>query len=234
MTGSNNLFFNPNCRALIIGSSGAIGSAIVENLKKIIGSHNIVTLCRSQDGLDFFKPETIVSLAVKQTGQFQLILDATGALEIKEIGPEKSLNTIELENMLSQFKVNAVGPALLMKHFVKFLPRTGKAVFATLSARVGSIEDNRLGGWVSYRASKAALNQIVKTASVEALRKNPHSVFLSLHPGTVKSKLTANYLKNREFTLPDQAAKSILRIIEQKTFRDTGGFYAVDGKKIPY
>ena len=117
---------------------------------------------------------------------------------------------------------------------MNFLPRTGKAVFVTLSARVGSIEDNRLGGWISYRASKAALNQVVKTASIEASRKNPQSLFMAIHPGTVKSKLTEKYLGNHKFVQPAEAAKNILQVIEQKGPGDTGGFYAFDGQKIPY
>ena len=117
---------------------------------------------------------------------------------------------------------------------MKLLSRSGKVVFVTLSARVGSISDNRLGGWISYRASKTALNQIVKTASIEAFRKNPDSIFMSVHPGTVRSKLTANYLGNHKFVEPEEAANNILRLIEQKEAKDTGGFYAYNGEKIPY
>ncbi len=228
------IFLNHNCRALIIGSSGAIGAALVANLKKIIGSKNVVTLSRSQNGLDCMYPETIAKNADEQVGDFQLILDATGALEINGNGPEKSFATVDYEKMMDQFMVNAIGPAIIIKHFMKFLPRTGKVVFATLSARVGSIQDNRLGGWVSYRSSKAALNQIIKTASIEASRKNPQSVFLALHPGTVLSELTKRYIGNHRFVQPDEAAKNILKVIERKNYEDTGGFYAFDGTQVPY
>ena len=231
---NNNLFLNASCRALIIGSSGAIGGALVDNLKKIVGTKNVVTLSRTENGLDFMKPETISVCSRQQDGLFNLIVDATGSLSIDNVGPEKSLSMVEYETMLAQFKVNTIGPALLIKNFMKFLPRKGKVVFATLSARVGSIEDNRLGGWISYRASKAGLNQIIKTASIEASRKNPHSVFLAIHPGTVLSKLTEPYLGNKSFVVPDEAAKNILRVIEQIDHSDTGGFFSFDGSKVPY
>ena len=117
---------------------------------------------------------------------------------------------------------------------MKFLPRTGKVVFATLSAKVGSVNDNRLGGWVSYRASKAALNQIVKTASIEALRKNPESLFIAIHPGTVFSKLSEKYVGNRPFVEPAVAAKNILKVIEEKDHEDTGGFFSYNGRRLPY
>ena len=165
----NKVFFDSNCRALIFGSSGAIGSAIVRNLKLKVGDENVTTISRSKDRLDFLDPKGIDFIASKQEGKFRLILDATGALEINNYGPEKSLSALEPKAMMNQFAVNAVGPALLMKHFMHLLSRTNKSVFVTLSARVGSIEDNRLGGWISYRASKAALNQIVKTKVVNVL-----------------------------------------------------------------
>ena len=228
------LFFSPGCRVLVIGSSGAIGSALVENLKKRVRPKDVFTISRQENGLDFTRPDTIAFRSVGKDGPFRLILDATGALEINNAGPEKSVSSLDYDVMLNQFKVNTIGPALLIKNLINFLPRTGKAVFVTLSARVGSIEDNRLGGWISYRASKAALNQVVKTASIEALRKNPQSLFMAIHPGTVRSKLTEKYLGNHKFVQPDEAAKNILQVIEQKDHSDTGGFYAFDGQKIPY
>lgn len=231
---SNDLFFNPGCRALIIGSSGAIGSAIKESLIKRIGIGNVVCLSRAENGLDFMKPKSISVLAKKQVGLFQLIVDATGALEIEGIGPEKSFDSLEHNQMLEQFMVNAIGPALLIKHFMKFLPTKGKVVFVTLSARVGSISDNRLGGWVSYRASKAALNQIIKTAAIENSRRNSQSVFMAIHPGTVRSKLTEKYLGRHAFVEAEEAAKSIIGVIEQKQAKDSGGFYAFNGALIPW
>ena len=228
------LFFNSDCRALIIGSTGAIGSAIVNNLRKKIKAENVVTISRSDNGFDLMSPESIALEAGKLDGSFELILDATGALTIDGFGPEKSINAINYERMVNQFKVNAIGPALIIKHFMQFLPRRGKVVFATLSARVGSIDDNRLGGWISYRASKAALNQIIRTASIEASRKNPQSVFLAIHPGTVLSSLTKQYLGTHKYVQPDEAAQNILQVIERKDFTDSGGLYDFAGQKIPY
>ena len=231
---TEDLFFNSDCRALILGSSGAIGSAIVDVLGNKIVTKNVSTLSRHENGLDFMRPETIPFLAEGKEGYFNLILDATGALEINESTPEKSFRSLDHQSMVNQFMVNTIGPALLIKHLMKFLPKAGKVVFVSLSARVGSIEDNRLGGWISYRASKAALNQIIKTASIEAFRINPNSVFMAIHPGTVRSALTKKYLGNHKFVEPNEAARNILNVIERKKPKDTGGFYAFNGEKIPY
>ena len=230
----NNLFFNSRCRALVIGSSGSIGSALVASLKEKIGAGNVVSISRFDDGFNFMKPETITLAATKQFGSFELILDATGALEINGNGPEKSFQSLDYENMLNQFKVNAIGPAMIIKHFMEFLPKTRKSAFVTLSARVGSIEDNKLGGWVSYRASKSALNQIVKTASIELARKNPESVCIAMHPGTVKSKLTQKYLGRHPYVAPDIAAQNIIRVIEKKSSKDSGGFFDYNGDTISW
>ena len=230
----NDLFFNSNCRALIIGSTGSIGRTLVTMLKEKIGVDNVETINRFDNGFNFLKPETIATTAEKQSGEFQLILDATGALEINGTRPEKTFKSLEYTNMVNHFTINAIGPALIIKHFMNFLPRTGKSVFVTLSARVGSIGDNKLGGWVSYRSSKAALNQIVITAAIELTRTNPHSVCIAMHPGTVKSKLTERYLKGHPYVEPELAVKNILRVIEEKSSKDSGGFYDYRGDVIPW
>lgn len=227
-------FLNSSCRALIIGATGSIGSALVKILKEEIGLKEVVSISRLENGLDFMKPDTIGLESDKQSGLFELILDATGALEINGNGPEKSFQALEYNKMIDQFKVNTIGPAMIIKHFMRFLPRKGKAVFVTLSARVGSIEDNKLGGWVSYRASKAALNQVVRTAAIELARQNFESVCIALHPGTVKSKLTVKYLSRHKYVEPDEAARNILRVIEQKHSKDSGGFYDFKGTSIPW
>ena len=230
----NDSFFNSNCRALIIGSTGSIGRALVTTLKEKIGVDNVETISRFNDGFDFLKPETIALIAEKQSGEFQLILDATGALEINGARPEKTFKSVDYTNMINHFMINAIGPALIIKHFMNFLPRTGKSVFVTLSARVGSIGDNKLGGWVSYRSSKAALNQIVKTAAIELTRTNPHSVCIAMHPGTVKSKLTERYLTGHPHIEPELAVRNILQVIEKKSAKDSGGFYDYRGDIIPW
>lgn len=230
----NIIFFNSNCRALILGSSGSIGQAIVKILEEKIGVDNVVGISGRSHGFDLMEPKTISLEAEKQSGVFNLILDATGALEINGNGPEKSFQSLNYENMLDHFKVNTIGPAMIIKHFIKFLPKTSKSVFVTLSARVGSIEDNKLGGWVAYRSSKSALNQVVKTASIELARMNPQSVCMALHPGTVKSKLTERYLGRHPYVEPDVAAANIVKVIESKDSNHTGGFYDYKGDIIPW
>ena len=118
----NDLFFNSNCRALIIGSTGSIGRTLVTMLKEKIGVDNVETISRFDNGFNLLKPETIATTAEKQSGEFQLILDATGALEINGTRPEKTFKSLEYTNMVNHFKINAIGPALIIKHFMNFLP----------------------------------------------------------------------------------------------------------------
>lgn len=216
-------------RVLILGATGGIGSALLSRLP------GAVPLSRA-DGLDWRDPaeaETAL-LAIASQGPFDLIFDATGALEIDGHGPEKALKAIDADAMAAQFAVNAIGPALILKHHDKLMPRKGRAVFATLSARVGSIGDNGLGGWISYRAAKAALNQIVKTASIEIARKRPDAIIAALHPGTVATPLSDRFAANRERLKPDEAAEKLLSVIDGLTPEDTGGFFAYDGSAIPW
>ncbi|MEM9812624.1 MAG: SDR family NAD(P)-dependent oxidoreductase, partial [Pseudomonadota bacterium] len=168
-----------NTRALVIGASGGVGSALADAL----AGTQLATLSRSEDGFDL-TDEARIAAAAADIGPLDLIFDATGGLRIGEHGPEKTIGAIEPTAMAAQFALNAIGPALLLKHFGPTMRRDGPAVFATLSARVGSIGDNRAGGWISYRAAKAALNQIVRTAAIELRRRNRESVVVALHPGT--------------------------------------------------
>ncbi len=227
-------FFSPNCRALVIGDTGSIGSALKDLLNTLIGPSRVNGISRSRDGLDLMKPQTIPMVASKQSGSFRLIIDATGALEIAGKEPEKSISSMEYNNMARHFEVNAIGPAMLIKYFHKFLPREGKAIFVTLSARLGSTTDNTLGGWISYRASKAALNQIVKTSSIEIARKSPNVICLAMHPGTVKSKLTQKYVSNYPHVMPEQAALNIIKVLSDMKFDKSGGFFDYNGKSIPW
>ncbi|MEM8570607.1 MAG: SDR family NAD(P)-dependent oxidoreductase [Pseudomonadota bacterium] len=219
-------------RALIIGSSGAIGSALAERLET--DCWHVDRLSRSTHGLDVTDEERIQAAAHTVSGHFELIFDATGGLEINGNGPEKALSQIEPSSMAGQFALNAIGPALLLKHFHTFLPKDRTSVFATLSARVGSIGDNRLGGWISYRASKSALNQVVRTASIEIARKWPQAVVVALHPGTVRSALTKEYLGRHPAVTPEEAAGNLLAVISGLSSANTGGFFAWDGKTIPW
>jgi NAD(P)-dependent dehydrogenase (short-subunit alcohol dehydrogenase family) len=219
-------------RALVIGSTGGIGGAVADALAA--RGAEVVRLSRSRDGLDLTDEASLAAAAARAEGPFQLIFDATGALEIGDAVPEKTIAAIDPEAMAAQFAVNAIGPALLLKHFHGTLAREGRAVFATLSARVGSIGDNRLGGWISYRAAKAALNQIVRTAAVEIRRKRPEAVVVALHPGTVRSGLTAKYAGRHRTVAPEEAAVNLLGVIDGLGPEDSGGFFAWDGARIPW
>lgn len=163
---------------------------------------------------------------------FDLVFNATGALTIDGVGPEKTIRALDPGAMLRQFQVNAVGPALLLKHFHTLLPRNRRSVFATLSARVGSISDNRLGGWMSYRAAKAAQNQIVKTAAIEIARSHPMAVVVSLHPGTVDTTLSEPFRRGHASMPPSECAGRLLGVLEQLRPDDSGGFFSHDGSVI--
>lgn len=136
--------------------------------------------------------------------------------------------------MTRQFLVNAIGPALLLKHFHPLLPRKRRSVFASLSARVGSIGDNRLGGWMSYRAAKAAQNQIVKTAALEIARTHPDAIIVALHPGTVATALSHAFVADRKVTTPEDAAQKLLTVIDKLQPCDSGGFFSYDGAAIEW
>jgi NAD(P)-dependent dehydrogenase (short-subunit alcohol dehydrogenase family) len=219
-------------RALVIGSSGGIGTALIAALRA--RGTEVTGLSRSGDGLDLTDETSIARAATALDGPFDLIFDATGALEIDGHGPEKALAQIEPAAMAAQFAVNAIGPALLLKHLHPLLPREGRAVFATLSARVGSIGDNRLGGWVSYRAAKAAQNQILRCAAIEIARRRPDAVVVALHPGTVATPLTARYAGSHPTVAPEAAAANLLAVLDALTPADSGSFFAWDGKAIPW
>jgi NAD(P)-dependent dehydrogenase (short-subunit alcohol dehydrogenase family) len=219
-------------KALVIGASGGIGGSLAEALRG--RGAVVVGLSRRDDGLDLTDETSIAGAAGRLEGPFDLILDATGALEIAGHGPEKSIAGIDPAAMAAQFAVNAIGPALLLKHFHGRLPRTGRGVFATLSARVGSIGDNRLGAWISYRAAKAALNQIVRTAAIEIARKRPEALVVALHPGTVRTALTERYAGSHPTVAPEAAAANLLAVIDRLTPADSGGFFAWDGRPIPW
>jgi NAD(P)-dependent dehydrogenase (short-subunit alcohol dehydrogenase family) len=219
-------------RALVIGTSGGIGGALATALGG--RGWEVTGLSRSGTGLDLGDETSIAAAAAAHPGPFDLVFDATGALEMEGVGPEKTIAAIAPAAMAAQFAVNAIGPALLLKHFHDALPRDRRAVFATLSARVGSIGDNRLGGWISYRAAKAALNQIVRTAAIEIRRKRPEAVVVALHPGTVRTALTARYAGGHATVGPEEAAENLLAVIDRLRPEDSGGFFAWDGAAIPW
>ncbi|MEM7506935.1 MAG: SDR family NAD(P)-dependent oxidoreductase [Pseudomonadota bacterium] len=222
-------------KALILGATGGIGAAVSARLSD---AGRAITGLSRRDGLDWTAPAQAEAalLRAADAGPFDLIFDATGALTIGEAQPEKKLAAIEAEAMLAQFAVNAVGPALILKHHTRLLPRQGRSVFATLSARVGSIGDNRLGGWISYRAAKAALNQVVRTAAVEIARTRPEAICAALHPGTVRTTLSTPVIGQGgpSVLAPEDAAARLLSVLDGLTPAKSGGFYAYDGQPIPW
>lgn len=224
--------------AVVIGASGGIGGALVHRLKLSENFAATIGFSRSSDpALDLSDESSIVACAehLARLGTPRLIIDATGVLHGSALQPEKSLRQVDAKQMAEAFAVNAIGPALLMKHFLPLLPRAGKSIFATLSARVGSIGDNHLGGWYSYRASKAALNQLVRTAAVELKRRQPEAVCVALHPGTVDTLLSSPFAKDGlEVQSPAVAAERLLAVVERLGPGESGGFFDQHGKPIPW
>ena len=218
-------------RSLVIGSSGGIGAALVKAL-----SHRgeVIGLSRSGDGLDVTDEASIARVLGALEGKFDLIFVASGALEIGGHGPEKSLRALDPGALAQQFAVNAIGPALVLKHGLRLLPRDRAARFAVLSARVGSIGDNALGGWYSYRAAKAALNQLIHTAAIEVARSHPLATVSVLHPGTVATAFTKDYVANRETVTADAAAANLLTVLDGLTHAHTGGFFDATGTRITW
>jgi NAD(P)-dependent dehydrogenase (short-subunit alcohol dehydrogenase family) len=218
-------------RSLVVGASGGIGAALVVALQ---ARGEVVGLSRRADRLDVTNEETVSAALSVLEGPFDLVIIATGALVLDGQGPEKSLKSVTAEGLLRQYAVNAVGPALVMKHALRLMPRDRLARMAVLSARVGSIGDNALGGWYGYRAAKAALNQLVHTAALEAARTHPHSVLVSLHPGTVETGLGPEQRAGHPAVSPAAAARNLLSVLDNLGPGDTGGFYDWKGEVVPW
>ena len=220
-------------RALVFGASGGIGQAFSRFLEDKLGSENVVNVSRSFDGFEISDEEKILKFSESIEGSFNLIINATGVLQTTEEGPEKTINVVKQKSMIDMMTINAIGPALLLKNFSKKLDKTKFSVFVNLSARVGSITDNRLGGWISYRSSKAALNQIIKTSSIEINRRNKNAICVGLHPGTVKTSFTEKFQNTTETISPDESVKMMMNVIENLSVDDNGYCFAYDGKVIP-
>lgn len=224
--------------AVVFGAGGGIGAALVEAVRAAGKFKHVVSFSRSTspaiDLLDEGSLERAAAFAA-DLGELRLVIDATGFLHDDRQGPEKSWRQLDAANLARAFALNAIGPALIMKHVLPRLPRSGKSVFATLSARVGSIGDNRLGGWYSYRASKAALNQLVRTAAVELARRSPNSICVALHPGTVATALSAPFATTGlEVHPPTAAARHLLAVVDQLTAEANGGFFDWRGQTVPW
>lgn len=225
-------------RAVVIGASGGIGSALMQALRDQGAFDAVIGLSRrSTPALDLCAEASIAQAAsqVAALGPPTLVIDATGLLSDATLQPEKALKALDPAAMARAFAINAIGPALLMKHFLPLLPRDAPAVFATLSAKVGSIGDNRLGGWYSYRASKAALNQLVRTAAIELARTHRQAVCVALHPGTVETPLSRPFAKvGLQPLTPETAARELLAGLARLGPADSGGFFDRHGAPLPF
>ena len=219
-------------KALIIGASGGIGAAVATVLQA--QGCAVTALSRRDDGLDVTDEDSVAAVLGALAPGFDLILVATGALVIDGAAPEKTIRKVTARAMADQFALNCIGPSLVLKHSLRLLPRDRRAVFAALSARVGSIGDNTLGGWYSYRTAKAALNQMIHTGSIELARSHRHALCVALHPGTVATRFTADYAASHDRVPPEQAASHLLGVIEGLTPADTGGFFDWQGKRVPW
>ena len=215
---------------MLIGARGGLGAALGERLSHMGAS---VTGLTRADGLDYHAPASVDRVLEGLNPGFDAIIVATGALYVTTDRPEKSLSELTAEELAAEFMVNAIGPALVLRHAPRLLRRDGRSIFAAISAKVGSIGDNRLGGWYSYRASKAALNQIIRTGAIEIARSHRQSVCVALHPGTVETRFTANYPAHKKVA-PEVSADNLLRVLEGLGPEDTGQFYNWDGTQLPW
>lgn len=219
-------------RALVIGASGGIGGAVAAALQA--RGWDVVGLSRSADGLDVTQEASVARVLGALEGSFDLVFVATGGLEVGGVRPEKSVKALDGAAMAAQFALNAIGPALVIKHVWRLIPRDRAATVAVLSARVGSIGDNRLGGWHGYRAAKAALNQIVRTCAVELARTHPMAALVALHPGTVATPLTAAYAGGHPTVTPAVAAGNLLAVLDGVGPAQSGLFFDWKGERVEW
>ncbi len=224
-------------RALVIGSSGAIGAALLQQLQADPRCALALGLGRRSDPAIDFDDEASVARAAAQLraqGPFHLVVNAAGVLHTPQFLPEKRLAQLNYAQLEATFRANTFGPALVLAHFAPLLARTERSLLAVLSAKVGSIGDNRLGGWYSYRASKAALNMLLKTAAIEVARTHPQATLVALHPGTVDSALSAPF-NGAEIGRPAaDVAADLLRVLDSLPPEATGSFYAYSGEMLPW
>ena len=220
----------PSERALVIGASGGIGAALAEALQA--RGAEVTRLSRRDDGFEVTDAQVVARVMGGIDGPFDTILVAIGILAPEGQGPEKSLSAIDPAAMARLFAVNAIGPALILRHLARLLAPGGRA--GVLSARVGSIGDNAIGGWHGYRASKAALNQIVHGAAIELARHDRGAILVALHPGTVETAFTAAYAGRHRMVPAQEAAQNLLQVIEGLDPSQSGGFYDWRGEEVPW
>ena len=225
--------------AVVFGASGGIGAALVQALRLNGAFADVIGLSRLSDPpVDLTVEPSIANAAAMIAARgmpLRLAIAATGFLHDPGRSPEKTWRALDAADMAHAFAINTIGPALLIKHFLPLLPRDGKSAFLALSARVGGITENHLGGWYSYRASKAALNQIVRTAAIELARTRPEAVCAALHPGTVDTRLSAPFAKTGlDPSDPRTAAARLLTVIDGLGPDRSGGFFDQHGVAVPW
>ncbi|MGI9220531.1 MAG: SDR family NAD(P)-dependent oxidoreductase [Woeseiaceae bacterium] len=239
----------PGSNVVVVGATGGIGLSLCSHLAAHDSVKTVFALSRARFELsgekyqaidfDLLDETSIVKAAEQVAAQAapDLVIVATGFLHSDDVQPERSLRELEVDKLLTNFKINTIGPTMVAKHFLPIMRRDGRSVFAVLSARVGSIGDNRLGGWLSYRSSKAALNMSIATLAIEHRRRCPDGIVVSLHPGTVDTSLSQPFSSSvpagKLFSV-DLAARQLLQVIGGLDVDDSGGFFAWDGSPIPY
>ncbi len=234
--------------AVIIGASGGIGAAMTRQLAETPSIERVLALSRSPSNfddprirpghIDLEDEETIAAAAETASGLggAQIVIVAAGLLHDGDMQPEKSWRALDADQLARSFRINAIGPALAAKHFLPLFPRQGRAIFAALSARVGSISDNRIGGWYGYRASKAALNMILRNLAIELGRKREEAICVGLHPGTVDTGLSKPFQSQtpaEKLFTPDYSASRLLAVLDGLSPADSGGVFAWDGQRVP-
>ena len=237
--------------AIVIGGSGGIGRALAQRLSDSPAHDLVLSISRTRPqgwadtarqawiAADILDEDSLVRAAAHAAslGVPSRVLVATGQLHGPGLAPEKSMRSLDLATLTALFATNAAGPALAAKHFLPLTPRDRPSVFAALSARVGSIGDNRLGGWYGYRASKAALNMLIHTLAIEHRRTRPLGLCVALHPGTVDTDLSAPFqggVPPEALSSPQRSAQNLLEVLDRLRPEDNGGFFAWDGTPIPW
>ena len=222
--------------ALVFGVSGGIGSNIYSNLKR--KKFEVYGFSRTNDpNNNIISEKYLKDLSLKfieQNIKIKIFINAIGYLHDNYYSPEKKLQDINLEYMKKCFEINTIPTALMIKYFCPLMIKEEKSIFASISAKVGSISDNYLGGWYSYRASKAALNQIIKTSSIEQKRLNKNLIMVSVHPGTVNTKLSSPFIGKRKVQTPSEAATKIINLLETLTVADSGLFFDYNKNILPF
>lgn len=222
--------------AVVLGGSGALGAACLHHLEADPRCARVVGLSRRSTPALVLEDETSMARCaayLREHAPVHLVVDATGALSLDGRGPEKRLADLDGDTLLRAMQINATGPMLAMKHLLPLLARQERVIWAKLSARVGSIEDNHKGGWYAYRASKAALNMLLQTAAIETARKRPLAVIAALQPGTVRSRLSQPFVGD-DGLLPEESARRLLGVIDRLPADGRAHFVDHLGKHIPW